>query len=236
MSEHQAEIDRIRAEYQRRAREIAPDRYSLSKPDNVLRRAGVVRAAAPLLDAAGLFPPSSADILDVGCGRGDWLLEMMLWGAAAERLSGVDLDEERVAQARRRMPAARIHHGDASALPWAPETFDLITQFTVFSSILDGSVRRSVAAEMLRVLKPGGVILWYDLRKNNPWNNNVIGLGQREVAELFPGCAVQWRTTTLAPPVARVAARISWTVAVLLESLPPLRSHGIALIRKPAEG
>lgn len=236
MSEHQAEIDRIRAEYQRRAREVAPDRYRFTKPDNVLRRAGVVRGAAPLLEAAGLFPPSSADILDVGCGRGDWLLEMMLWGAAPERLSGVDLDEDRVAQARSRVPAARIHLGDASALPWAPESFDLITQFTVFSSILDARARRSVAVEMLRVLRPGGAILWYDLRTNNPWNHNVIGVGRREIEELFSGCAVQWKTITLLPPVARVAVRISWSLAVVLESLPPLRSHGLALIRKPGRG
>ncbi len=233
MSDHQSEIDRIQAEYRRRAREVAPDLYSFAQSDNVLRHAGIVRDAVKLLNDAGLFPPASADILDVGCGRGDWLLELTRWGADPGRLRGIDLDQERVSVARRRMPSADLKTGDAAALPWAGESFDLITQFTVFSSILDAGVRRAVAAEMLRVLRPGGVILWYDLRRNNPWNSNVIGLDRQAVTGLFPGCTVRWRTATLAPPLARVATRISWLLAVVLETLPPLRSHSLALVRKP---
>jgi hypothetical protein len=43
------------------------------------------------------------------------------------------------------------------------QSFDLVTQFTVFGSLLDNQLRL-VAAEMHRVLKPGCLILWYDLQ------------------------------------------------------------------------
>lgn len=233
MKDYRAETERIQDEYRRRAREIAPDRYSMAQPDSVLRHAGVIRLSAALLKTASLFPPDGKDILDVGCGRGDWLLEMTRWGAAPERLCGIDLDESRVAEARRRAPAADVRTGDASSLPWRDGSFDLVTQFTVFSSILDAGMRRDLAAEMVRVLRPGGVILWYDIRRNNPWNQNVIGLDRGAVSVLFPGCRIDWRTATLAPPVSRQAVRISWYLAAVLEALPPLRSHAVALIRKP---
>lgn len=234
MSGHQTEIDRIQAEYRRRAREVPADRYSFALPDNVLRHAGVVRHAAALLKSAGLFPPSGADILDAGCGRGDWLLDLTRWGADPKRLHGIDLSAERVAEAHRRIPPADLRSGDASAMPWADGSFDLITQFTMFSSILDKGVRHAVAAEMLRVLRPGGCVLWYDIRKNNPSNSNVMGLDYDAVASLFPRTTVTWKTLTLAPPLARIATRISWTLAVLLETVPIFHSHALALIRKTA--
>jgi hypothetical protein len=49
-------------------------------------------------------------------------------------------------------------------------------QFTVFTSILDKDMKRNIAAEMLRVLKPKGVIIWYDYFVNNPKNSDVRGV------------------------------------------------------------
>ena len=36
-------------------------------------------------------------------------------------------------------------------------------------------MKQAVAEEMLRVLKPQGLILWYDYHVNNPWNKDVRG-------------------------------------------------------------
>ena len=41
-------------------------------------------------------------------------------------------------------------------------SFDLLLQSPVFTSILDQAMKERVAAEMMRVSKPGGLILWYD--------------------------------------------------------------------------
>ena len=56
---------------------------------------------------------------------------------------------------------------------------------TVFTSIMDPDLRRHVAAEMMRVFKPNGFILWYDYHVNNPCNQDVPGVKRREIYQLF---------------------------------------------------
>jgi len=38
------------------------------------------------------------------------------------------------------------------------------------------NMKKKIAGEMLRVLKPSGFILWYDYHMNNPKNPDVRGL------------------------------------------------------------
>jgi hypothetical protein len=89
---------------------------------------------------------------------------------------------------------------------------------------------------MVRVLKPGGVVLWYDFRFNNPRNLEVRGIEAAEIRSLFPECSVDLKKVTLAPPLARRVVPISWTSAELLEKLPFLRTHYLGVIRKSANG
>ena len=96
-------------------------------------------------------------------------------------------------------------------------------------------MRRRAAAEMLRVVRPGGVILWYDVRHPNPRNRDLVPIGRREIRAVFPGCEIDFATATLLPPLARRLAPLSPVACRLLEALvPPLRSHLAALIRRPA--
>jgi hypothetical protein len=104
---------------------------------------------------------------------------------------------------------------------------------TVFTAILDLGMRRMVAQEILRVLKPGGALLWYDLAWNNPRNPNVRGVSRKELAALFPQLRGEVRSVTLAPPLARAVAPRSWTLATLLAAVPGLRSHRLAVLIKP---
>jgi hypothetical protein len=107
-----------------------------------------------------------------------------------------------------------------------------VSAFTVFTSILDPLVKRAIADDMLRVLKPGGAILWYDFRFNNPANPNVRGIGGVEIRSLFRNCNVILKRVTLAPPIARRVVPVTWTGAALLEQVPWLRTHYVAVIRK----
>jgi hypothetical protein len=109
---------------------------------------------------------------------------------------------------------------------------DITAQFTVFTSILNSDVRHAVAREMLRVTKQDGIILWYDFRVNNPWNANVRDVGREQIRCLFPGCSFCFRRLTLVPPFARTLVRLSWPLAFVLESLPFLDTHYLAVIRK----
>ena len=183
-----------------------------------------------LLEKPGAVPLSEATIADVGCGAGQWLEEYVRWGAQPGRLHGIDLLSERVAAASARLPDADLRTGDARYLPWPDASFDLVTQFTVFSSVLDAAVRRAIAAEMLRVLRPGGRILWYDCRYSNPFRAAVQGVSSDEIRTLFPNSTIDFAVTTLVPPLSRVIAHYSPAAAAALESLRFTCTHLAAVI------
>lgn len=220
-----SETDRILEELRRREREVPADFYSLDRPANRFLRKGQERALRKALEETG--PLAGKRVLEVGCGSGDWL-EML----AGAELAGIELDPGRAARAAARIPGADIRAGDASRLPWPGGSFDLVLQSTVFSSILDEGMRRAVASEMLRVLAPGGAILWYDFFADNPSNPHVRGVRKREIRALFPGCRISLRRATLAPPLARRIVPVSWKLAALLEALRVLDTHYMGVIRR----
>jgi hypothetical protein len=78
---------------------------------------------------------------------------------------------------------------------------------------------------------PGGAIVWYDLRVNNPHNRDVRGVGAAEIRAIFPGCRISLGSAILAPPIARRLARFSWPLCGLLAAIPPARIHYLAIIR-----
>ncbi|MCS7065508.1 MAG: class I SAM-dependent methyltransferase [Fimbriimonadales bacterium] len=173
-------------------------------------------------------------ILDIGCGNGNVLHQLMLLGAKPENLCGVDLLEEHIRQAQAISPHIRYIVSNAESLPFEDESWDLALMFMIMSSILDTEVQRQVAAEAMRVLKPNGAILWYDFW-TNPINPNTVGMTRARIHALFPGHRCMLRRTTLAPPLARRLARISWPLCWLLESIPFLCTHYMGLIYKEQE-
>jgi ubiquinone/menaquinone biosynthesis C-methylase UbiE len=227
-----SEADRILEEHRRREREVPAGFYDLDRPANLFLRQGQERALCKALEESGLLPLAGRRLLEVGCGSGNWLEVLERFGARRERLAGIDLDAGRAAACADRFPGSDVRAGDASRLPWEAGSFDLVLQSTVFSSILDAGMRRAVASEMLRVLAPGGVLLWYDFFLDNPANPHVRGVRRREIEALFPGCRIALRRTTLAPPVARRIVPVSWTLAALLEALRVLDTHWFGVIRR----
>jgi hypothetical protein len=83
------------------------------------------------------------------------------------------------------------------------------------------------------VVRPGGLILWYDYHVNNPSNPDVKAVKARELSRLFEGCAIDRHRVTLAPPLARVVAPRSRSIYSLLSAIPLLRTHYLAAIRRP---
>jgi len=226
------EIQRIRCEQQRRRYEVSPMFYSLARPQSQFLYFQILRNVITSLARRKRFPLEGLRIADIGCGTGGWLLEFCQWGGESGNLCGIDLDPDRIAEARRRLANVDLVCGSAEVLPWADATIDVVCQATLMTSILDLGLKRRVASEMLRVLKPGGLIMWYDLRVDNPRNPSVRGIGAREIRELFPNCAISLRSVTLAPPIARAVVPLSWVTALILEKVPLLRSHYLAIISK----
>jgi len=172
-------------------------------------------------------------ILEVGCGTGQWLRDFVKWGAQPKNVTGIDLLVDRLAQARRLCPpGVRIQCTSGAQLPFVDQTFDLVFQSTVFTSILDLDLKRRVAAEMVRVVKRQGLILWYDYHVNNPWNSDVQGVKRREIYDLFPNCRIDLERITLLPPLARVLAPYSYLACYLMEKFPLLCTHYLGAIRK----
>ncbi len=101
-------------------------------------------------------------VLDVGAGIGHWGRALAPALSASARLVGVDREDTWVAEATRRAERAGLaerftyQRGDATALPFASETFDVVTCQTVLIHVPDPA---HVLGEMLRVCKPGGLVL-----------------------------------------------------------------------------
>jgi len=101
-------------------------------------------------------------VMDVGCGIGHWgrLLDSVLSSEAT--VIGVDREGEWVSQARaiaeKRGLAGRLRYeqGVAEELEFPDDSFDLVTCQTLLIHVHSPS---AVIGEMLRVTKPGGVIL-----------------------------------------------------------------------------
>jgi ubiquinone/menaquinone biosynthesis C-methylase UbiE len=227
-----SEAARIRREYEHREQAIPEGFYALDKPANRFAHDRLASRIHALLESHGFLPLAGRRIADIGCGSGAWLAEFAAWGARPRDLFGIDLSARRVQTARRRLPEAEIVHGDASTLPLTDASVDLACQFTAFSSVLDAGMKQAMAAEMLRVLRPGGAILWYDLRVNNPRNPAVRALSLEEIAALFPGCDYEAERATLAPPIARAVVPLRPAFAAFLERTPALRSHNLVWMGK----
>ena len=94
----------------------------------------------------GVSPGTS--VLDIGCGSGFALRLAADRGAV---VAGLDASDALLAVARVRTPDADLRLGDMNALPWAEDTFDVVTSF---NSIWAGG--EQAVSEVARVLHPGG--------------------------------------------------------------------------------
>lgn len=234
MTDSGDEIERIRETYAERARRGADDRYGLHDPANLYLYQRRERALLELLRRHHIGDLHDKRVLDIGCGNGAVLRDFIRYGAQPHLLHGVDLLPERL-DAARAHTAAQVEFslGNAEHLPYPAGHFDVGLLFTVLSSILDDATRRTVAIEAARVLRPRGLLIVYEFTWN-PTNRNVRGVGLGDLRALFPACAIDARRVTLAPPISRRVARISWAAASALEIPPFLRSHLLAGIRMPA--
>jgi ubiquinone/menaquinone biosynthesis C-methylase UbiE len=228
--QQETELDRIRVAYAKRQRSAI---YSLFDPAQLLMIQELERMLLKLLSRHGYQSLEKVRILEVGCGTGHWLQEFVAWGARPENIAGVDLLPERIAEAKHLCPSGvTLECGNAAALNHSSSMFDLVLQSTVFTSILDQGLKQRMASEILRVLRPGGFIIWYDFFMSNPRNLDVRGVKRREISQLFPGCRVCLRRVTLAPPIGRLVAPISPLLYRALASLRAFCTHYLGLIEK----
>lgn len=184
-----------------------------------------------LFQRHGINDLSEMQILDIGCENGQLLREFIQWGAVPKNLYGIELRQAPVERARMLNPYMDIRCGSATELPWADGCMDLVCQNTVFSSILDRDMKKTIASEMVRVLKAKGTIFWYDFWLN-PTNRETRGIRPAEIKELFPDCNCEFYRITLAPPITRSLVSISWGLCLFLEGLKIFNTHYLVVIRR----
>ncbi|MGQ7792190.1 class I SAM-dependent methyltransferase [Faunimonas sp. B44] len=126
---------------------------------NAMRRQALVPIAAEL---AGRDQRRVA-FADIACGPGTFLTQLRRTFPRLPALA-IDLSEPYLAEARRRLgrtPQAYPVVAKAEALPLADGALDLATSIYLFHE-LPPKIRRAVAGEMARVMKPGGLLVVVD--------------------------------------------------------------------------
>ncbi len=111
-------------------------------------------------------------VLDLACGAG---LAVELAGIRGATTAGIDASARLVAVARDRSPAADLRVGDMHDLPWADESFDVVTSFRgIWGTTPDAVV------EARRVLRAGGrlgLTVWGHIKvSSGAWALGPFGL------------------------------------------------------------
>lgn len=233
LDEHAIEQERIRCVYHAWLAEERIAAYAWHRPEVMEQDAARSRVAGSLLAQTLGAELGKLRVVDVGCGSGGFLRQLIDWGADPCRLAGTEYQEQRLVLARMRSaPGIRWHLGDLDFAE--PGSFDLVVANTVFSSILGADARAALAQDMWRSVAPGGWCMLFDFRYNNPRNLNVRRVTRGELRTMWPAAESRYRTLLLAPPIAR---RLGGAPRILSELLatfvPPLRSHFIYMARKP---
>lgn len=199
------ETEAVKARYARRDSAADAQRYSLYANAAALQaQQERVRAMGAMWRDHGWDSLNHRRVLEVGCGGGGNLQDLVRLGATPACLTGIELMPERAAMARASLPQqVQIVEGDASTAAIPPHSQDAILAFTLFSSLLDRTFRQSLAHTMWDWVAPGGGVLVYDFTIDNPRNADVQGIPLSELTALFPHASIYSRRITLAPPIAR---------------------------------
>jgi ubiquinone/menaquinone biosynthesis C-methylase UbiE len=238
------EIERIKEAYDQRDKHGLSAQYNFSNSAFIFhmqeREWGILKMLRE-----HKFILTDAKVLEIGCGTGHILNRFLEFGAA--EASGIDLMKNRIDEAKKRYSRIKVVEGNAERLPYEDGSFDLVTQFMCFSSILDLNLRLQIAHEMWRVLKPNGLVLFYDIRPVAPIlqffgkpskddskvSTSIDPLTIPEVERLFPHSKkeIRYRSISLFLKLAQWSS-VSFLLAVTLSLIPLFRSHNLVVIRK----
>src|SRR5262249_53865017 len=137
------------------------DKHAEQGDYNVFTDAASRKIIGAFQYCTGLAPP--ARIVDLGCGSGAFTRLLDDAGFAAE---GVDLSPRLIALARRLYPHIAFREGDVEALPFSEGSFDGVLLSGIVHHLPDPG---RCAAEVHRILKPGGWFFAFDPNRLNPF-------------------------------------------------------------------
>jgi len=121
------------------------------------------QALVPLAEILKGQDQHEVKLLDVACGTGSFL-RVIKDNYPRLPVTGLDLSPDYLAEARRRLNRwwdVDFAHANAETIPFDDNNFDVLTNLYLFHE-LPPKVRPIVAKEMVRVLKPGGRLIFID--------------------------------------------------------------------------
>lgn len=180
--------------------------------------------------------PETAEVLDVGCGDCASLAMFLQLGFMPHNLHGVDILEDRVARGHARYPGFQLTCDDASEMSFPSASFDIVTESTMFVQITDESLAKKIAAEMLRVCRPGGYLLLIDWRYGKPGNDAYKAVSMQRIRSLFEvGNASELvcvRRGALLPPIGRFLSKTLPSLYFLVRGVMPVLAGSTATLLK----
>lgn len=99
-------------------------------------------------------------ILEIGCGPGALAEALHRWYPEAQ-ITAVDRDSSFIGFAKENISGVEFLEGDATALPFEDDTFDV----TISNTVQEHVEPAAFWGEQLRVLKPGGICLCLSARR-----------------------------------------------------------------------
>jgi len=213
------------------------DRDSLLHNPEVLFQS-LARDAAMVRALRSIDPdPRSARVLDVGCGAGDSLWICLRLGFEPANLFGVDIQDDRICKAKATNPLVTFECADATSLRFRDGTFDIAMESMMFLQLTDDDIARRIASEMIRVTKPGGILLVSDWRYSKPGSQEFKGVSPSRIRDLYQvGTRTEVRKTVrgpLVPPVGRFLSKYMSPLYFVIHALfPLLTGHMLTVLEK----
>ncbi len=138
-------------------------------------------------------------VLDVACGDGQWLRNVMNHGGNPDRLIGTDIYEPVIEKARM-LSDRRIQflYASPDELPFEHRRFDIILVFGLFMHVLDEHLRNKIARALFHRLNDNGLVICVNLlcgseAQLEPYlAYTTRGLGLEDVTNLFPDCQIDF--------------------------------------------
>jgi SAM-dependent methyltransferase len=131
------------------------------------RVAGQKRFSRPLRIAwLTRYVGPSGRILDLGCGHGRILAELLRGGYS--NIVGIDFSFQ---CCRSQLSDVRLVHNDGRTIPLQKHSLDVVLLFAVLTCIPPDEEQRELLSEISRVLRPGGLLYISDLLLNRDLRN-----------------------------------------------------------------
>lgn len=168
--------------------QLSPATYIMEDPREASRLTRKVNPEAWMKKYIEPHLFSGAEVLSVGCGPGN-IIRAIAKAHPRVNATGIDLSPTRIQQANEsdhRSSRARFVCGDARQMKFASGSFDLVYTRMLLQYIQN---KENAVSEMVRVCKPGGLVLMQDLDGQLVWHYPEEALMQETIHRVMKSLA-----------------------------------------------